>query len=277
MPFFTNISNLDEVPTFSIAKEPLFDSRGTEIKNLYSLMRQDTRDHIGVCRGSYRPIQMDEMLDVLNTATNQVGGISHVGYTVAGNGKRVVIQSQLNNQLNINGDIIDGMFYTVIDNSGMNSNKIVPSTRRIVCDNQLHIVQREADVKKSRGVRHSFTFDDNVNDIVHKFKTNIAVINSFKSVVEKLQNEVFTENQMRHLIEKILPSVKGDISTKMLNKHEDIFNRFIKGIGNNGSTRWDALNAVTEYESSKKFTPEKLARTLTIPTLSNTALSMLVK
>lgn len=276
MPFFTNISTLEDVPAFNIAKEPLFDSRGAEIKNLFSLMREDTRDHIGVCRGSYRPIQMDEMLDVLNTATNQVGGISHVGYTVAGNGKRVVIQSQLNNQLNINGDLIDGMFYTVIDNSGMNSNKIVPSTRRIVCDNQLHIVQREAGMKKARGVRHSFTFDDNVNDIVRKFKTNIAVINSFKSVVEKLQNETFTEDQMRLLIEKLLPT-KGEISTKMLNKHEDIFNRFVRGIGNNGSTRWDALNAVTEYESSRKFTPEKLARTLTIPTLSNTALNMLVK
>jgi len=277
MPFFTNISTLEDVPAFSIAKEPLFDSRGAEIKNLFSLMREDTRDHIGVCRGSYRPIQMDEMLDVLNTATNQVGGISHIGYTVAGNGKRVVIQSQLNNQLNINGDLIDGMFYTVIDNSGMNSNKIVPSTRRIVCDNQLHIIQREAGAKKARGVRHSFTFDDNVNDIVRKFKTNINVINSFKTVVEKLQNETFTEDQMRHLIEKLLPTNKDNISTKMLKKHEDIFNRFIRGIGNNGSTRWDALNAVTEYESSKKFTPEKLARTLTIPTLSNTALNMLVK
>jgi len=277
MPLFSNISTLEDVPAFSIAKEPLFDSRGAEIKNLFSLMREDTRAHIGVCRGSYRPIQMDEMLDVLNTATNQVGGISHIGYTVAGNGKRVVIQSQLNNQLNINGDLIDGMFYTVIDNSGMNSNKIVPSTRRIVCDNQLHIIQREAGAKKARGVRHSFTFDDNVNDIVRKFKTNINVINSFKTVVEKLQNETFTEDQMRHLIEKLLPTNKDNISTKMLKKHEDIFNRFIRGIGNNGSTRWDALNAVTEYESSKKFTPEKLARTLTIPTLSNTALNMLVK
>jgi len=277
MPLFTNISTLEDIPAFEIKKEQLFDSRGAEIKNLFSLMREDTRDHIGVCRGSYRPIQMNEMLDVLDTATNQVGGISHLGYTIAGNGKRVVIQSKLNDQLNLSGDLIDGMFYTVIDNSGMNSNKIVPSTRRIVCDNQLHIVQREAGAKKSRGVRHSFTFDDNVNDIVRKFKTNISIINSFKTVVEKLQSETFTEDQMRHLIEKLLPTSKGNLSTKMQNKHEDIFNRFMRGIGNTGSTRWDALNAVTEYESSKKFTPEKLARTLTMPTLSNNALNMLVK
>lgn len=276
MPLFTEINTLDEIPSFSIAKEKLFDSRGTEIKNLFSLMREDTRDHIGVCRSTYRPIQMNEMLDILDTATSRVGGISHTGFTIAGNGKRVVVRSSLNDQLSINGDKIDGMFYTVLDNSGMNSNKIIPSTRRIVCDNQLHIVRQESAGRNNRGVRHAFTFDQNVTDIVGKFEKNINIINSFKNVVEKLQNETFSEDQMRQLIEKLLPSKKGEITTKLMNKHEDIFNRFVRGIGNNGSTRWDALNAVTEYESSRKFTPEKLVRTLTTSTLSNSALDILV-
>jgi hypothetical protein len=276
MPLFTEINSLDEIPSFEIVKEEVFDSRGVRVNNLFSLMRNDTRDHIGVCRSAYRPIQMSEMLDILDDATKRVGGIEHTGFTIAGNGKRVVVRSSLVEQLNINGDKIDGVFYTVLDNSGTNSNKIIPSTRRIVCDNQLHIVRRESAGKKHKGVRHSFTFDESVSDIITKFENNINIINSFSSVVEKLQNEVFTEDQMRHLIEKLIPS-KGDPSTKMMNKREDIFNRFVRGIGNNGSTRWDALNAVTEFESTRKFTPEKLVRTLTIPTLSNSALEILTK
>lgn len=275
MPLFTEINSLQDIPTFSVKKEEVFDSRGTRIEKLFSLMREDTRDHIGVCRSSYRPIQMDEMLDIVDNATSRVGGINHIGYTIAGNGKRVVIQSKLNDQFNINGDAVDGIFYTVLDNSGMNSNKIIPSTRRVVCDNQLHIIKREAGRGKYKGVRHSFNFDDSVNDIVNKFESNINIVKSFNKVVEQLQNQPFSEDQMRQLIEKILPA-KGQVTDRMIAKREDIFNRFNRGIDTNGSTRWDALNAVTEFESSKKFTPEKLVRTLTIATLSNNALDILV-
>jgi len=276
MPLFTEINSLQDIPTFTIKKEEVFDSRGTRIDKLFSLMREDTRDHIGVCRSTYRPIQMDEMLSIVDRATTRVGGINHVGFTIAGNGKRVVIQSKLNDQFNINGDAVDGVFYTVLDNSGMNSNKIIPSTRRVVCDNQLHIVKREAGRGKHKGVRHAFNFDESVNEIVNRFESNINIVKSFNSVVEKLQNESFSSNQMLQLIEKLLPA-KGEVSTRMLSKREDIFNRFEQGIGNNGGTKWDALNAVTEFESSKKFTPEKLVRTLTMPTISNNALDILTK
>lgn len=275
MPLFTEINSLSDIPTFNVVKEKLFDSHGAEIPNLFSLMRDDTRNHLGVCRSSYRPIQMNEMLEILDNATNRIGGISHTGVTVAGNGRRVVVRSILDEQIAINNDKIDGVFYTVLDNSGMNSNKIIPSTRRVICDNQLHIIKRESGVKRQRGVRHSFTFDQSVADIVKKFETNIKIVKTFQKVVERLQNESFSQDQMRQLIEKLLPTNKKEISTKMLNKQEDILNRFIRGIGNNGSTKWDALNAVTEYESSRKFTPEKLVRTLTTPTLSNNALEIL--
>lgn len=277
MPLFTEIKNLQDIPTFSVKKEEVFDSHGKRIEKLFSLMREDTRDHIGVCRSSYRPIQMDEMLDIVDNATARVGGIDHIGYTLAGNGKRVVIQSKLIDKFDINGDLIDGIFYTILDNSGMSSNKIIPSTRRIACDNQLHIIKREAGRGNYKGVRHSFNFDDSVKDIINKFETNINIVKSFNNVVEKLQNQSFTEDQMRQLIEKILPAKnKSHVTDRLIAKREDIFNRFSRGIETNGSTRWDALNAVTEFESSKKFTPEKLVRSLTISTLSNNALDILV-
>ena len=157
MGFITNITSLEEIPRFNVVKEEVFDSRGSRVQGLYTLMREDTRDHLGVCRDKYRPIQLDEMLDIVHTATDKVGGIEHTGYTFSRNGKRIVLQSRLNDQFEINGDKIDGMFYTVIDNSGSNSNKIIPSTRRIVCDNMLHIVKHEAEQRRGKGLRHSFS------------------------------------------------------------------------------------------------------------------------
>lgn len=274
MGFITNINSLAEVPRFEVIKEPLFDSRGVKVPRSFSLMRSDTRDHLGLCRESYRPVQLDEMLDIIDTATKRVGGISHIGYTFSRNGKRVVIQSKLNEDFNINGDNIEGIFYSVIDNSGMNSNKIIPSTRRIVCDNMLHLVKSESEQgQRTRGIRHSNSFDNKVEDLIRKIEFNIDTVKGFKGVVERLQSEKFTIDQMRLLVQKLFPSDKNqEPSTKLLNKREIVYSKFSDGIGTEGRTKWDALNAITEYESHKKFTPEKLVRTLSTDNISNRAL-----
>jgi len=277
MGFMNEITNLEEIPRFNVMKEEVFDSRGSRVKGVYSLMREDTRDHLGICRDKYRPIQLDEMLDIVQTATEKVGGIDHIGYIFSRNGKRVVLQSKLTNQFEINGDKVDGMFYTVIDNSGMNSNKIIPSTRRIVCDNMLHLVKSEAEQTRSGGLRHSFSFEEKVSGLINKIENNINIVKTFNKTVEMLQNKKYNEDQMRQLIQRILPDPKNDkASTKLLNKRENIVERFSRGVGNEGKTMWDALNAVTEYESRNKFTPEKLIRTLSTESLSNKALEILV-
>ena len=73
MGLFTKIDSLEEVPQFNVVKEEIFDSHGSRLKGLYSLMREDTRDHLGVCRDKYRPIQLGEMLDIIDTATVKMG------------------------------------------------------------------------------------------------------------------------------------------------------------------------------------------------------------
>ena len=85
----------------------------------YSLERSDTGAHLGSCGNKYRPIQMEEMFDILNTASDRVGDIEHNGYTIAGEGKRVVVRSKLGDPIDVEGDKVDGFFYTVIDNTGI--------------------------------------------------------------------------------------------------------------------------------------------------------------
>ena len=85
MGFIENIDSLEQVPRFEVVKEPLFDSRGQH-DGVFALQRSDTKAHLGSCGEKYRPIQMEEMFDVLNTASNRVGGIDHIGYTTTGAG-----------------------------------------------------------------------------------------------------------------------------------------------------------------------------------------------
>ena len=270
MGFLTEIKTLEEVPRFEVVKEPLYDSRGNH-DGVFALQRTDTNAHLGSCGVKYRPIQMEEMFDVLNTASNRVGGIDHIGYTYTGNGKKVVVQSKLHDELNVQGDKIEGYFYTVVDNTGMGSNKVAPSTTRISCDNAFHMIEK----RKGDRLRHSETFTSNVDLMIRRIVDNIETVKGFGGVVEFLQNAKFDRNQMIKLTQKLIP-VEKDESVKRNNKREKLVELYESGVGNRGETKWDAFNAITEFEThNRRQTPEKLVRGLLNGNLANRALKIL--
>jgi len=270
MGFLTEIETLEEVPRFEVNKVPLENDRG-EHNGVFALERSDNGAHLGSCGRKYRPIQMEEMFDILNTASDKVGGIEHKGYTFAGNGKRVVVQSKLGEPIDVEGDKVDGYFYTVIDNTGMSSNKCAPSTTRIACDNALHLIEK----RRGDNLRHSDTFDANVEGMVRRIVRNVEDFTGFNDTIEFLKSNKFSRDQMAKLTQKLIP-VEKEESTRRINQREKIVELYESGQGNVGESRWDALNAFTEFEThSRKQSPEKLVRSLMGNTLSTKALRVL--
>tara|TARA_R110002012_G_scaffold3072_11_gene14474 strand:- start:2322 stop:3152 length:831 start_codon:yes stop_codon:yes gene_type:complete len=270
MGFLTEIKTLEEVPRFEVVKDPLVNSDG-EHNGVFALQRSDNGAHLGSCGKKYRPIQMEEMFDVLDTASNRVGGIDHIGYTTTGNGKKVVVQSKLHDEINVDGDPIEGYFYTVVDNTGMGSNKVAPSTQRISCDNAFHLIEK----RKGDRLRHSDTFTANVDLMIRRIVDNIQTVKGFGGVVEFLKNAKFSRNQMVKLTQKLIP-VEKDESVKRNNKREKLVELYESGVGNVGESKWDAFNAITEFEThNRRQTPEKLVRGLLNGNLANRALKIL--
>jgi hypothetical protein len=75
---------------------------------------------------------------------------------------------------------------------------------------------------------------------------------------------------MELMVDTILP-VKRNSSPSAEKKFEKIISKFGNGIDTEGRTKWDALNAVTEFESHQKTSPTKFIRNLTMSTLSTKA------
>ena len=283
MPILTNIQSLEDIPTFNIVKEEIFDSRGERIPKTFSLMREDTRNHMGLCKADYRPIQLNEMIDVVDTACNTIGGIKHDGYTMLNDGQRVMVRSVMPNIEGISDDRIQGHFYTIIDNTGKSANKTVPSTLRLICDNQLNLLNSErhknvnknnAEGSSNANIRHSFTFDQKVKAFADNIRHNMNILTNFNKTAEQLRNASYSIDEMIQLTQRLLPSVNGETS-QVIKKRESIVELYKSGKGNEGKTRWDALNAFTEFESNQKFTPAKLFRSLIGHTVSNKALNIL--
>ena len=273
MGFITKIDSLNDIEQFEVEKVPLFDAGGRSIENVYSLQRSDTHQHLGVVKEKYRPIQMNEMIDMISEASNRVGDIDHIGYATSKGGRKIVIQSKYRKTLDVGGDKIDPYLYTVIDNTGMGSNKMIPSTVRIACDNAFHLIA--ANEEASDRARHSSTFVNQVEGMITNIVTGIATTRDFSKIVERLKNEKFTRDQMIQFTQKLIP-VEDDESTRRQNKREKLVELYEGGQGNVGESRWDAFNAITEYEShTGKHSPEKLIRQFSANTLSRKALDLL--
>ena len=113
MGFITEIKSLNEVPQFEVEKVQVFDGNRRCIDGVYSLQRSDTNQHLGMVKDKYRPIQMNEMIDIISEASDKVGDIDHIGYTTSKGGRKVVIQSKYRDTLDVGGDKIDGEQKTI--------------------------------------------------------------------------------------------------------------------------------------------------------------------
>ena len=81
---------------------------------------------------------------------------------------------------------------------------------------------------------------------------------------------------MTKLVQTLIP-IEEEESVKRQTKREKIVDLFSSGRGNSGESKWDALNAVTEFEThSGKQTTDKFIRSFSKNTLSARTHNLLV-
>lgn len=276
MGFFREINGLEEVEQFETKKVSIQDTNGRSIPGVFSLQRTDTNKHLSVVKESYRPIQMDEMFEIIDKASTEIGNIEHTGWAESRAGRKMVLRSRLLSDIDLGGDIIQPHFYTVIDNTGMGSNKSIASTLRVACDNAMHLIDTEEAIARTLGVRHALTFDGKIEAMIDNIRSNVNTTIKFGEVANKLRIEKFSREDMVKLTGELIPVTDKD-STKRINKREKLVELFNNGRGNVGESKWDALNAVTEYEThTGKQSTEKFLRSFNSNTISQRASKLLV-
>ena len=246
MGFYTNIKSLSEVPCFSIEKDQVFDSKNRPIEGIYSLRNTTQDTHLGMVTKRYRPIQMQEMFDVLDH-TFKAAQIRPTGWVSGWGGQKIVIRSEIDcaDYFNMGEDVFETYLYTIIDNSGKGSNRFIPSTIRTTCDNQLHAVIK-AGAKFT--LLHSNNFDEKVKFTAKSIERTLEQFKTFGKDIQLLKAAPFTQNEMFDLAKSL---IKGK-THKAQCKQQLLVELFNYGQGNEGKTKYDALNAVTDYDTNHK-------------------------
>ncbi len=242
--FYTPIKGLGDIELFHIDKFPVLDHTGEQIPDVFSLRNTNSNAHLGMVSSRYRPIQLDEMLSVLDGAF-KANDVVPNGWTMAWNGRKVIIRSELNsNALDFDDaqDPYETYLYTVIDNTGKGTNKFIPSTIRAACTNVMHAVIRQG---MKFMLYHSSSFDEKVALTAANVHNTLTQFRLFGNSVKRLRNVQYSLDQMQRFAAGLIPGK----TLRVERKQATLVDLFKNGRGAEGKTKYDALCAVTEYDT----------------------------
>lgn len=225
----------------------------------HKVIRTDKNKLLSIVGSRYVPIQNEDSFNFFD----EVVGSGQAVYDTAGSlneGKKVWIMAKLKGQLFIDSrpnDKIDKNVLLVTSHDGSSSLSMQIVGTRVVCANTLSVALGEATNKIN--IRHTKNYQDKKDTAMRALKLCNAYFADLQGVLNVLNSQEMSLDGMNSFAEKLvpMPATKTEDSTRTLNIRNEIVTLFSRGKGNLGKTRWDALNAVTEYVDHTRSTRTK--------------------
>jgi len=232
---------------------------GKGIKDHFATVRDDTGDPLGIVGKIYTPIQNSDGLNILDPIIGK-----DAVYETAGSlrGGRVVwFLASLKKEyfLSVKGgsDKMKQYFLVYISHDGTKPASVRFVSTRVVCMNTLSCALGEAPALVS--IRHTKNYQEKMEEVTRIVGLADQHAREFEKVYAQLANTSVTETQAKDFTRAIFP---GE-AAQSIKLQDQLFSLFQRGVGNQGKTRADLLNAVTEFESHHKAvrakTPEAIA------------------
>lgn len=270
MPWHKQGVHLDEPPStaeaikhagldWNVSKVKLYSNDQKLVKDYYGITREDTKDVLGIVKGSYTPLQNHEAFNFFDPLISN----KFIQYETAGaigKGEMIWILAKLkiNTQIIVHGDDIVNK-YLLLSNGhdGQSAVNIKFTPIRVVCQNTLNLALNQEEATKINHISsiHKKLQDasvavENILEIYSQAEKNFIAMykckiddtkakqysNKLYPVIDR--SKITTENQFEKHKENIR------IQTQLMNNYKESFG--VKHY-NIGGTLWAAYNAVTEY------------------------------
>lgn len=232
---------------------------GDEIPNRKAIRRTDTNHVLGIVGNKYTPVHNDKMLEPFHRMVRKYGA-QYENAGVIQNGRKCWISAVLPDTFKLKNrpdDEVQRRIMGFFSHDGTRKNSYLSIAHRIVCNNQLNLIMDKA-MQSQYTVSHTRNWEDQWIDSQLGFETAIALHHEFEQIANKLEQIPMTVEEMRGFTNKVLPvsyyidkqkdkEKKRTGITRLNSRREQIVELFTTGAGNQGKSRWDALNAVTEY------------------------------
>jgi len=219
-----------------------------QIEGKRAVVRQDTDEVFGVMSDGYTPFQNLTCFDVMNAVTGSGDATFHTVGSLFG-GRRVWMLCKLQGDYRMdNGEKLES--FILLDNShdGTAALRMRLTSVRVVCSNTLGAATSS---RAAFAARHTSGIMGRVTEARDLLGLNATYMARLIEDANRIAEQAWSHDQMKDMTYKLLDlddnvaidmqrGIKAPAASKILDL-------FYLGQGNHGETRWDALNAVTEY------------------------------
>lgn len=218
------------------------------IEGKKAITRLDTGKVFTVMSDRYTPVQNVEAFSFFDSIVGSGDAIYHTAGSLY-EGRKVWILARLEGDYVLdNGEKLES--YILLDNShdGSSALRMRLTTVRVVCSNTLRLANA---VESAFSARHTSGIMTRAGQARNLLGLNKVHMDRFMADCNRIADQAFSRTEMTKLTYKLL-ELNPD---KHLNEQypsralagDTLISLFSEGQGNQGETRWDAFNAVTEF------------------------------
>jgi phage/plasmid-like protein (TIGR03299 family) len=219
--------------------------RDQEVPGYKAIARDDTGDVLGIMSDKYVPIQNSEAFEFFDSVVGEGQAVYDTAGALHG-GRRVWILARLPKPLFVDeSDQLERQILLVTSHDGSSTLKMMHVTTRVVCQNTLSIALRGA--QQSISILHRANYKDRVAEAQRALRISYGYFDNLSLLIGELAKAPMTKGDMRDFTEKLLPVPAGEKAPRTEKARGQIVDLFSRGLGNAGRSKWDALNAVTEF------------------------------
>ena len=224
------------------------------------ICRQDNGKCLGIVKGRYEPIQNREAFSFFDSLIGQGKAV----YDTAGalrDGKQVWLLAKIDGEIEINGDAHRQFALMVTSHDASYTLQTSYVVERVVCANTLSIALSGA--TQTVKIKHTKEWKNKEEEARRVLGLGEKYFTTIQEALSGMNEKLLTRGQMSEFtrlitagqrdgespldwVTRVRAEKADDISTRTTNIRGEIDSLFNHN-GNLGKSRWDALNAVTDY------------------------------
>lgn len=219
-----------------------------------AIVRRDTGRKLKILSEAYTPVQNREAFSFFDSVVGEGQAIYHTAGSLQG-GRKVWILAKLPHDIGLPDDRIE--CYILLSNShdGSMSVRMRPTSVRVVCANTLSVALGEQNVAEW-STPHRGDIMTRVNQAREMLSLQEAHFEMMMRSIEELADEKMRSAE-RETFYRRLFSIDDELDHEKSRPVIAVEELFRTGRGNNGESRYDMLNAVTEWVDHKRGNDEK--------------------
>lgn len=215
---------------------------GNRVPDKHAVVRQDNLEPLAIVGNKYEIVQNARVFGFFDGLVEQGLAKFVRAYSTHG-GAKVNIVANLGDAV-IGGDRSEKRLTLRTSHDGSCRITGILEVYRLVCSNGLMAYSKES----SFAVMHTRSYGGKLNAAKHIIGIADQYYEWFAEQADKLTNMPLTPTRATELIKCVFPAAdEQDVSTRIQNQREAVYNLYQCGAGNHGHHRWDLYNGIVEF------------------------------